>query len=165
VANRELEAFSYSVSHDLRALLRGIHGFSHAILEDYGGQLDAKGVDYLQRVCASAAHMSALIDDLLELSRATRVEMRREQVDLSRLAEQSVAELRTADPGRQVAVRITGGMVLGGDRQLLLLVMRNLVGNAWKFTGGREDATIEVGVTRGAPSTAVRAHRRHDPGV
>lgn len=148
-ANRELEAFSYSVSHDLRAPLRGIHGFSHAMLEDYSGQLDAKGVEYLQRVCASAAHMSALIDDLLELSRATRVEMHREQVDLSRLAERSVAELRTAEPRPGVVVELTEGMVCGGDQQLLLLVMRNLVGNAWKFTAGREDATIQVGMTPG----------------
>lgn len=145
-ANKELEAFSYSVSHDLRAPLRSIHGFSHAVLEDHRDRLDPQGVQYLGRVCAAAEHMGALIDDLLELSRAVRAEMRRERVDLSRLANRIAAELATTDPDRRVQFRIADGLTCRGDQHLLALVMRNFLENAWKFTAKRDRAVIEVGV-------------------
>ena len=146
-ANRELEAFSYSVSHDLRAPLRSIDGFSQALIEDCEHLLDERGKDHLRRVRAAAERMGHLIDDLLELSRATRSEMRREMVDLSELARRAVAELKAAQPERRVAIEIASDMVVNGDRQLLWLVMRNLLDNAWKFTSRQERAWIRVGVT------------------
>ena len=147
VANQELEAFSYSVSHDLRAPLRSIHGFSQAVLEDSGDRLDPEGVDALGRVCAAAERMGVLIDDLLELSRAARVEMQRDRVDLSVLAERIAAGLTAADSQRRVEFRIARGLVCEGDRRLLEVVLQNLMGNAWKFTGKRDRAMIEVGIT------------------
>jgi PAS domain S-box-containing protein len=145
-ANKELEAFSYSVSHDLRAPLRSIHGFSQAVLEDHRDRLDAQGVQYLGRVCTAARHMGTLIDDLLELSRAIRAEMRREHVDLSRLAKRSAAELAATDPDRRVEFRIAEGLTCKGDQHLLALVLRNLLENGWKFTAKRDGAVVEVGV-------------------
>lgn len=160
-ANQELEAFSYSVSHDLRAPLRGIHGFSQAVLEDYGDRLDPQGADYLGRVCAAAERMGVLIDDLLELSRASRVEMQRDRVDLSRLAERIAAELTASDPERHVEFRIAAGLACEGDRRLLEVALQNLLGNAWKFTGKRDRAVIEVGRT----DTAERAYFVRDNGA
>ncbi len=149
-ANQELEAFNYSVSHDLRAPLRSIHGFSQAVLEDYRERLDPDGVDLLGRVCAAAERMGVLIDDLLELSRASRAEIQRDRVDLSGLAERIAAELAAADPERRVEFRIAGGLTCEGDQRLLEVVLQNLMGNAWKFTGKRDRAVIEVGMTDGA---------------
>jgi light-regulated signal transduction histidine kinase (bacteriophytochrome) len=155
--NQELEAFSYSVSHDLRAPLRSIHGFSQAVLERHEGLLEPQGVDDLRRVCAAAERMGALIDDLLQLSRATRAEMRREPLDLSRLAGRIGCELAESDRQRRVELRIADGLTGEGDQQLLALVLRNLMENAWKFTARRDRAVIEVGLTDGDdPSYFVR---------
>lgn len=144
-ANKELEAFSYSVSHDLRAPLRSIGGFSQALLEDYADSLDAQGKNYLQRVRAATLRMAQLIDDLLELSRVTRGEMRREKVDLSALAKAVAADLQKAQPERQVEFHIADGLVTEADPRLLRVVLENLVENAWKFTFQNLGATIEFG--------------------
>ncbi|MCX7919485.1 MAG: PAS domain S-box protein [bacterium] len=144
-ANQELEAFSYSVSHDLRAPLRAIAGFSKILEEDYAAQFDEVGKDYLHRILAATIRMEQLIDDMLELSHVTRKEMRREQVNLSEIAESVIAELRNAEPERTVTVHITPGLTVNGDRNLFHLVIENLLTNAWKFTKYRASATIEVG--------------------
>jgi PAS domain S-box-containing protein len=141
---RELDAFAYSVSHDLRAPLRSVDGFSQILLEDYTDRIDGTGQDYLRRLRASTQRMGRLIDDLLELSRTTRTELRREQVDLSELARATTAELRAADPDRDVTVVIADGLVAPGDRRLLGLAVQNLFSNAWKFTAKRPDARIEM---------------------
>ncbi len=143
-SNKELEAFSYSVSHDLRSPLRAIDGFSLALLEDYESQLDETGRDYLQRVRKGAQKMSTLIDDLLQLSRVTRNELRPRQVDLSRLAENIIEELRDAEPQRPVEVAIEAGLTTEGDPALLDVLFRNLLGNAWKFSRHQQPARIEV---------------------
>jgi light-regulated signal transduction histidine kinase (bacteriophytochrome) len=145
--NKELEAFAYSVSHDLRAPLRSIGGFSQALLEDYESELDAEGQDYLRRVVAASQHMGQLIDDLLQLSRLTRREMRREQVDLSALARSVATRLREAEPHRPVEFVIAERVFARGDERLLTVVLENLLGNAWKFTSRRPEARIEFGVT------------------
>jgi predicted ATPase/signal transduction histidine kinase len=147
VANRELEAFSYSVSHDLRAPLRSIDGFSQALLEDYEETLDADGQDYLRRVRSAAQRMAQLIDDLLRLSRIGRAEMHREPVDMSALATAVVVDLHAREPAREVVVEIAPEMVTHGDTQLLRIVLENLLANAWKFTGKRTRAEITVGQT------------------
>lgn len=146
--NEELEAFNYSVSHDLRSPLRSIDGFSQALLEDYTDRLDAEGKDYLTRVRAASQKMGRLIDDLLNLSRMTRIEMRREVVDLSALAKAAAAELQNREPGRQVEFVIAEGMEVNGDKRLLMVVLENLLGNAWKFTEKHPRARIECGVTQ-----------------
>jgi len=143
--NKELEAFCYSVSHDLRAPLRTIDGFSMALLEDYAGKLDETGRDHLQRVRAAAQHMGELIDDLLNLSRLSRGDIHRESVDLTQMAKTVVAELRERDPQRQVEVAIADGLVAQGDSHLLRVVLDNLLGNAWKFTTKQPHARIEFG--------------------
>jgi two-component system sensor histidine kinase/response regulator len=148
VVNKELEAFSYSVSHDLRAPLRTIDGFSQALLEDYVDKLDDEGKDNLQRVCSATKRMGELIDDMLNLSRVSRTEIRLETVDLSAMAQTIVAELRRSQPERQVEFVIADGMVATGDGGLLKAALENLLGNAWKFTGKRSTAKIEFGVTR-----------------
>jgi light-regulated signal transduction histidine kinase (bacteriophytochrome) len=147
-ANRELESFAYSVSHDLRAPLRGIDGFSQALLEDYHDKLDAEGQDYLRRVRAASQRMGRLIDDILQLSRLNRTDMKREEVDLSVIAARVIAELQAADPTRyDMCVDITPGLAAAGDARLLEVVLVNLLGNAWKFTSKTEKARIEFGVT------------------
>ncbi len=146
--NKELESFSYSVSHDLRAPLRGIDGFSQALLEDYPDKLDEQGKEYLQRVRSATQRMGELIDDKLNLSRVTRSEMRRETVDLSTLATKVTAELQKTQPGRQVEFVITEGLTVNGDTALLRVALENLFGNAWKFTGRQPKARIEFDVTR-----------------
>jgi signal transduction histidine kinase len=146
--NEELEAFSYSVSHDLRIPLRGIDGFSQALLEDYADKLDAGGQDYLRRVQAASQHMGQLIDDLLKLSRVTRAEVRRETVDLSALAQMIATEIQQREPERQVEFVIAEGLVAKGDARLLRVVLENLLGNAWKFTAKHPRARIEFGVTQ-----------------
>ncbi len=144
-ANKELEAFSYSVSHDLRAPLRHINGFSQALLEDYAEKLDQEGRNYLQQVRASSQEMAHLIDDLLELSRVTRTEMRREVVDLSRLAHELLADLQKSDATRAVVIDIEDGLLTRGDKGLLQIMLGNLLGNAWKFTSKSERAEITFG--------------------
>lgn len=143
-ANQELEAFAYSVSHDLRAPLRSIDGFSQALLEDYSTKLDDDGKDSLRRVRNAAQHMAALIDDMLKLSRATRGELNICPVDLSALAHSILAALRQQAPERSVEVSIAPGMVAQGDARLLGSVMENLLSNAWKFTGKKTGARIAV---------------------
>jgi PAS domain S-box-containing protein len=145
IANKELETFSYSVSHDLRAPLRGIEGFSQALQEDYEQQLDDTARDYLRRIRAATHRMGELIDDLLNLARVTRAEIHRESVDLSRLANEVAQELRSSDPQRSVALKIAEGMKADGDTRLVRVALQNLIGNAWKFTSKREQAEIEFG--------------------
>jgi PAS domain S-box-containing protein len=145
VANRELEAFSYSVSHDLRAPLRGIDGFSKAILEDYGSSLDATARSYLDRVRAATQRMGRLIDDMLALSRVTRTETRPEPLNLSQLVEGIVADLRASDPERKIEVVIEPDVEAIGDPGLLRIGLENLISNAWKFTARQTDARIEFG--------------------
>ncbi len=144
-ANKELEAFSYSVSHDLRAPLRSLDGFSQALLEDYHDRLDDTGRDFLQRVRAASQRMGTLIDDLLSLSRVTRGDLQVEKVDLSALATALAAELQRSDPQRDVRFAIAPDLVARGDPGLMRLVLQNLLGNAWKFTGKRSPAHVEVG--------------------
>ncbi|MEN3335652.1 MAG: hypothetical protein V7641_5017 [Blastocatellia bacterium] len=145
VANRELDAFSYSVSHDLRAPLRHLDGFSQALLEDYADKLDAEGQGYLQQVRGASQEMAQLIDDLLQLARVTRSEMRREAVNLSEIARAAVNALQKTNTGRRVAVHIAEGLVTYGDKRLLQVVLNNLLGNAWKFTSERQPAEITFG--------------------
>jgi PAS domain S-box-containing protein len=153
-ANKELEAFCYSVSHDLRAPLRTIDGFSQALLEDLGHQLKADDVSNLQRVRAGCQRMGQLIDDLLKLSRLSRAVITTQPVNLSALAEAVAAELRHTAPERQVEFHIAGNLQTAGDPQLLQVALMNLLGNAWKFTGQSSDALIEVGAReRGSLST------------
>jgi len=157
-ANVELEAFSYSVSHDLRAPLRSMDGFSQVLLEDYADKLDAQGKDSLQRVRRASQRMAQLIDDLLELSRVTRREIKRESVDLSELARDIAGELQKAEPERKAKFTIQKGVLVTGDLHLLRLAMENLLGNAWKFTGKHPSAAIEFGITEaeGKPTYFVR---------
>jgi PAS domain S-box-containing protein len=145
-ANRELEAFSYSVSHDLRAPLRSLDGFSRALLEDYGHSLDDTAKDYLERIRGAAQRMGQLIDDILQLSRLTRQEMNMQKVDLTSMAGAIVSELRHSSPDRDVAVTIAPSMTTQGDPRLLHVALANLIGNAWKYTCRRPVAHIEVGV-------------------
>src|SRR5215213_9537886 len=147
-ANRELEAFSYSVSHDLRAPLRTIDGFSRILLEDYADRLDEEGLDYLGRVRAASRHMATLIDDLLDLSRVGRRPLRREPVDLTRLAAGIIEELRRAQPEREVEFVAGEKIIAWGDVSLLKVALENLLGNAWKFTANETEARIEFGADR-----------------
>jgi signal transduction histidine kinase/ligand-binding sensor domain-containing protein len=144
-ANKELESFSYSVSHDLRAPLRAIDGFSRIVLEDYHDKLDDAGKDSLTRVCAASQRMSQLIDDLLQLSRHTRTEMHRAPVDLSALARAVADELQKTEPARRVEWVIEPNLVVNADASLMRVVLENLLGNAWKFTGKQSAAKIEFG--------------------
>ena len=143
--NKELEAFSYSVSHDLRAPLRSIDGFSQALLEDYEDKLDEQGKDYLRRVRAATQRMSQLIDDLLNLSRISRTEIHYEEVNLTAIAKAITAELQKTQPERQVEFVIGENIVARGDSHLLRIVLDNLFRNAWKFTSKHPDARIEFG--------------------
>lgn len=145
LANQELETFAYSVSHDLRAPLRSIDGFSRLLNERYRDVIDASGLDYLQRIRNATARMSELIDALLKMSRVSRAELKIAPVDLGAMAAEVAADLRNADPGRSVAFSIEHGLVAKGDPALLRNLMDNLLGNAWKFTSGVADARIEVG--------------------
>jgi len=143
--NRELEAFSYSVSHDLRAPLRSIDGFSKALLEDCGDGLGEVGARHLERVRQSARQMGLLIDDLLNLARLSRTEMRRERVDLAAVGEEVMASLTQAQPERRVEFVVTGDATTDGDPSLLRVVLDNLLRNAWKFTSKHPTARIELG--------------------
>jgi len=144
-ANHELDSFAHSVAHDLRAPLRAIDGFSQALQEECADAVGAAGQEYLRHVRESAQHMGRLIDDLLALSRITRADLRRRKVDLSALARAALERLRVAEPARQVDVFIHDGIVAEGDRNLLSIVLDNLLGNAWKFTRRQAWARIEVG--------------------
>lgn len=150
-ANKELAAFSYSVSHDLRAPLRKIDGFSKALLQDYGQTLDPQAREYLNWVRESSQQMAQLIDDLLNLSKITRSEMRRESVDLTALARGIGAELRQRQPERDVSLVVQEGLTANGDSHLLKIALQNLLGNAWKFTEKRADPRIEFGTLPDAP--------------
>lgn len=145
ISNKELEAFSYSVAHDLRAPLRGINGFSRALLEDCGETLDGEAKEYLHRIANGAQRMGELIDALLSLSRVTRTELHRETVDLSRLAEAVVKQLRQAQPDRAIEFVFQQDVSAHGDPALLRAILENLLANAWKFTGTREGARIAFG--------------------
>ena len=142
VANQELEAFSYSVSHDLRAPLRSIDGFSQILTEDYETALDATGKDYLKRIRAASEKMAALIDDILRLSRVSRSEIDKQPVDLSALAKDVVAELLEAQPERKVVFDLMPGMSCVADRQLLRIALVNLFGNALKYSAPREETRL-----------------------
>jgi light-regulated signal transduction histidine kinase (bacteriophytochrome) len=146
-SNHELEAFSYSVSHDLRAPLRGIDGWSAALLEDYGGTLDQGGQQYLNRLRAETQRMGRLIDDLLHLSRVTRVEMQRQPVDVTALAQAVAARLTENHAGREIEFVIQPGLTGSADPHLLDVVLTNLLDNAVKFASRRAHARIEVGRT------------------
>jgi light-regulated signal transduction histidine kinase (bacteriophytochrome) len=144
--NKELESFSYSVSHDLRAPLRHMDGFSQALLEDYGDRLDADGKACLHGVRNASREMAQLIDDMLQLARVSRTEMQRDVVNLTELGQEIIAELRHKDTaGRDVIFKIDQGLSTQGDKQLLRIMLGNLLGNAWKFTSKREHAKIAFG--------------------
>ncbi|MBI2926821.1 MAG: response regulator [Verrucomicrobia bacterium] len=149
-ANQELEAFSYSVSHDLRAPLRAIDGFSQALVEDGAEKLDERSQGHLQRVRAATQRMGELIDDLLNLARVSRAQMHQRHVDLSDLGARVADGLRRTDPERQVEIVIASGLVANGDPRLLQVVLENLLGNAWKFTSKQPNARIELGLDRSA---------------
>jgi len=144
--NSELDAFCYSISHDLRAPLRAIDGFSQVVLEDYSDKLDAQGRQYLQRVCAATQRLGYLIDDLLRLSRYALQELVPQDVDLSSLAQQFAEQRSAAMPSRQVTFTIVPNLHVRGDPQLIRAVMHNLLDNAWKFSGGKSPAIIEFGM-------------------
>lgn len=157
-ANQELKAFSYSVSHDLRAPLRAIDGFSRALLEDYAGLIDTTGKDYLQRVRHSAQHMGTLIDDMLKLSRVTQAPLQPETVDLGTLAEEIIAQLRRQDPARAVRVDIGPDLHACGDPGLLRVMLENLLENAWKYTGKTAAAQIEFDALQQDGETVFRVN-------
>jgi PAS domain S-box-containing protein len=153
VTNQELETFSYSVSHDLRAPIRAIDGFSAILEQDYADKLDSRGRDCLNRVRAAAQRMYTLIDALLTLSRVTREEMRRDVIDLSALARSVATELQRTHPERKVEFVIASGIIGVGDASLVRVVLENLIGNSWKFTGRHPKARIEFGAADSNGST------------
>jgi PAS domain S-box-containing protein len=150
VINKELEAFSYSVSHDLRAPLRSIDGFSQAIMEDYSEKLDREGKDYLKRVKNAAQQMSDIIDDLLKLSRITQHKVDQEKIDIADLSRKIINEFKRNDSKRKIKVKIQDNLVVNGDRHLLEMALKNLISNAWKFTSKKPNAEIEIGRTKKA---------------
>jgi light-regulated signal transduction histidine kinase (bacteriophytochrome) len=143
--NKELEAFSYSVSHDLRAPLRSIDGFSQALLEDYLEQVDTTGQDYLRRIRSASQRMGQLIDDLLTLAKVTRSDLHKESIDLSKMASRICTHLQQTEPTRQVEFQLQTGLMAKADPRLLQLVLENLLNNAWKFTGKQLLPKIEFG--------------------
>jgi signal transduction histidine kinase len=156
--NRELESFSYAVSHDLQAPLRRIDSFSRAALDSQAGRLDEQGRRYLERVREASQHMSQLIDDVLYLSRVTRAELREQEVDLSSIATLVLSRLQESQPQRKVETRVRPGVMVLGDGQLLRIALENLLENAWKFTGKQPESRIEFGLTQssGEPTYFVR---------
>jgi PAS domain S-box-containing protein len=174
-STRELDAFAYSVSHDLRAPLRSLEGFSQVLLEDFAGDLDEEAQRYLGRIQANVTRMAQMIDDLLHLSRATRSQLRREHTDLSELSREVLAELAAQQPDRRVETHVPDGLVARADPHLVRLVLQNLIGNAWKFTAHRDDPVIRVGVRlqdgidvfsvedNGAGFDPTYAHKMFDP--
>jgi signal transduction histidine kinase len=157
-SNKELEAFSYSVSHDLRSPLRSIDGFSRALVEDYGGKFDEEGRDFLERIRGATQRMSQLIDDLLKLSRVARMEAKREKVYLSAIAADIAGRLRKNQPERQVRFIIADGLAASGDERLLTVALENLIANAWKFSEKNPEAVIEFGIAhvQGEPAYFVK---------
>jgi light-regulated signal transduction histidine kinase (bacteriophytochrome) len=153
-ANKELEAFSYSVSHDLRAPLRGIDGFCQALVEDCAERLDEQGKDYLKRIQAATVRMGQLVDDLLNLSSVSRAQLRKGRVDLTALVQGLSNELQQRDPEREAEFRIQTGLVADADQQLMRIVLTNLLENAWKFTSKQKRARIEFGALPSAKETA-----------
>jgi len=151
-AHQELESFSYSVAHDLRAPLRSISGFSEALEQDSAAQLDGRGRAHLEKIRAASARMSALIEDLLSLSRVTRQPLSTAPLDLTAMAHEVIAELRAQEPGREVTVTIAPGLRTEADRSLTRALLQNLLGNAWKFTRRTPGARIEFGRESGAGS-------------
>jgi PAS domain S-box-containing protein len=145
LANKDLEAFGYSVSHDLRAPLRALSGYAEALLEEYSDGLGETGRGYAERIQGAADRMATLIDDLLQLARVSRSQMHLVPVDLSAEVAAVAGELQSAEPGRRVRITIQDGVQVTADRGLIRTVVQNLVENAWKFTARREDATIEFG--------------------
>lgn len=143
-ANSELDSFAYAVSHDLRAPLRAMSGFSQALTEDYGGMLQGEAKLYLEQIDLASRKMNELVDGLLVLSRSTRGELQHDAVDLSALSELVLAELRQTDPGRQVAAQVESGLLAHGDSRMIEAVMRNLLGNAWKYTAHAAEPVIRV---------------------
>jgi light-regulated signal transduction histidine kinase (bacteriophytochrome) len=144
-ANRELESFSYSVSHDLRAPLRTMRGFSEFLLEDYGKALDKTGQDYLNRIIKGANRMNTLIDDMLALAKISRQHVSITEIDLSAMVRSKIKELREMQPDRSVEVSIKDGIKVKGDSHLIDLALGNLLNNAWKYTGKKENPRIEFG--------------------
>jgi light-regulated signal transduction histidine kinase (bacteriophytochrome) len=158
LANKELEAFAYSVSHDLRAPLRSIDGFTRALQEDYADKLDAEGRENLRIVRTATQRMAQMIEDILRLSRITSAPLRLGPTDLSALAAAVAGDLTVAEPNRHVTFAIEPGCVACADESLMKIVLENLLGNAWKFTGKTSDPRIEFGKTTrdGAPIYFVR---------
>lgn len=152
-ANKELDAFAYSVSHDLRAPLRGIDGFSSALLEDYGDKLDEEGRKYLDRVKSGCKRMGNLIDDLLQMSRLSRGEIHKKTLDLSAMAHAVIENLRESEPRREIRVEIKPELSAFGDPTLMQAVLENLLGNAWKFTSktGKPEIAFGVAEENGRP--------------
>jgi PAS domain S-box-containing protein len=144
-ANKELEAFSYSVSHDLRAPLRSIDGFSHVLLEDYGDQLPDEGRNYLERVRAAAQRMAVLIDDLLNLSRVTRTALQPRFINLSKMTQEILQGLHENQPERDANISVTPDLMVEADPHLMHIVLENLLSNAWKFTSKQDQTVIEFG--------------------
>ena len=148
-ANAELQAFSYSLSHDLRAMIRSVSGFGRALADDYAHALDPQAKDYLERIGVATERMRRIIDDLMKLSRLSKVDLNRGDVNLSRMARSVIDEIREGQEDRDVRVHIAEGLLAKGDARLLRLVLMNLLENAWKFTNQRPSARIEVGQADG----------------
>jgi PAS domain S-box-containing protein len=161
-SNKELEAFSYSVSHDLRAPLRSITGFSNVLLEDYVDELDNEGKSYLKKISDSGELMGHLMDDLLKLSRVTRGDLTMEKFDVSTMAQKIINDLAKDEPKRNVKVTIAPNMSAIGDKNLLGLVLQNLLGNAWKYTSKTAEPRIEIGIVE---QTGKQAYFVRDNGV
>lgn len=145
--NAELEAFTYSASHDLRTPLRGIDGFSQALLEDYGDSLDDTAHGYIRRIRSGAERMGQLIDDLLSLSRLSQGSLTRTPVSVSQLSLRLLEDMAAAEPDRQVSWEVERDLIAVADERLLLICLENILGNAWKFTADTEGAHITVGAT------------------
>jgi light-regulated signal transduction histidine kinase (bacteriophytochrome) len=143
--NRELEAFSYSVSHDLRAPLLAFDGLSQALLDDYGGRLDDRAKDYLERMRGASQRMGSVFDGLQSLFQVTGGDIHREQVDVSAMAAEIVEEIVASSPSRDVTINIASDLTVSADIRLVRILLGNLIGNAWKFTGNTAEPTIEVG--------------------
>jgi two-component system, sensor histidine kinase and response regulator len=156
VTTRELEAFSYTVSHDLRAPLRSISSFTQILRDDYGDRIDETGRGYIERVLGAASRMDALINDLLELARVTQSDLLRTDVDVSKLSQEAIARLQAAEPARRVEVVVAPDLRVHADRRLCAVVLENLLGNAWKFTAKNDAARIEVGIHPGGTELFVR---------
>jgi light-regulated signal transduction histidine kinase (bacteriophytochrome) len=146
-ANKEIESFSYSVSHDLRAPLRSIDGFSQILLEDYKKTLDDTGRNYLERIRKATQNMGQLIDDMLKLSRVTSANLRLEPLDLSNIFREIIKKFQENDPARIADIIIQEGIVIDGDSNLMHIALTNLIENAWKFTGKEAQPRIEFGNT------------------